>query len=235
MKLDETFLPVGFGPDPQPAADTVRLGGIQPRSMVAGPGVRSVVWVAGCHRRCPGCIKPEWFDFASGRPMATETLLAILLAVAGTDGVTFSGGEPFEQAAALAVLAQRLRAAGRTILVYTGYRHEVLRDGGVTAHRDLLAATDILIDGEYRAEVGGAGAWRGSANQRVLPLSPEGRRALESDTATGVARSDVQVEVKDGALRVSGCPDPGFRRRLERELASRGVIVSTGDGGRHGE
>ena len=136
--------------------------------------------------------------------MATETLVAILLAVSGTDGVTFSGGEPFEQAAALAVLAQRLRAAGRTILVYTGYRHEVLRDGGVTAHRDLLAATDILIDGEYRAEVGGAGAWRGSANQRVLPLSPEGRRALESDTATGVARSDVQVEEPREDLATEG-------------------------------
>jgi anaerobic ribonucleoside-triphosphate reductase activating protein len=234
MRLDETFLPIGFVPAPQPNADTVRIGGLQPRSMVAGPGVRSVVWVAGCHRRCPGCIKPEWFDFAAGRSIATETLGAVLLGVAGSDGVTFSGGEPFEQAAALAVLARRLREAGRTILVYTGYRHEVLCDGGVPAHLALLAATDILIDGEYRADVGGAGAWRGSANQRVLPLSPEGRRALEADMATGVPRGDVQVEVKDGGVRVTGCPDPGFMRRFERELAARGVIMSTGDGGEYG-
>lgn len=230
MRLDDTFLPLGFVAGPQPAAGIVRVADVQPRSRVAGPGVRSVVWVAGCHRRCPGCIKPEWFDFTAGRPMAVETIAELLLGVAGTDGVSFSGGEPFEQAAALAVLARRLRASGRTVLVYTGYRHEVLRDGVVPAHRELLEATDILIDGEYRADVGGAGGWRGSANQRVLSLSPEGHRALQADSAMGLPRRDVQVEVTEEKLRVTGCPDPGFMQRLVDELSSRGIILSTGGG-----
>ena len=66
MILDETFMPFGTRPSPASDAATLQVGAIQTRSHVAGPGVRSVVWVAGCHRRCPGCLKPDLFDFRAG-------------------------------------------------------------------------------------------------------------------------------------------------------------------------
>jgi anaerobic ribonucleoside-triphosphate reductase activating protein len=232
MKFDETFLPIGFLPPESPPADALRVADLQHRSWAAGPGVRSVVWVAGCHRRCPGCLKPEWFDFSAGRLMPVGQLVEMLDSVEETSGVTFSGGEPFEQAPAMATLARLVRATGRNVLVYTGYRHEFLRDSGTEAHRDLLAVTDILIDGEYRAELGGAGAWRGSINQRVLALSADGSRVLEAEAANGTPRNDVQVVIDGGGLRVTGCPAPGFMRRLTEQLASRGVVLggSGGDG-----
>lgn len=235
MNFDETFLPIGFTPPEAFPADTLRVADVQARSLAAGPGLRTVVWVAGCHRRCPGCLKPEWFDFAAGRLIAAEHLVEMLGADKETNGVTFSGGEPFEQAPALARIARLVRATGRNVLVYTGYRYEFLRDSGTEAHRHLLAVTDILIEGEYRADLGGAGAWRGSINQRVLVLSSEGSRVLEAEAANGTPRNDVQVVIDGVGLRVTGCPAPGFMRRFTEQLASRGVVLGGSGGDRHDE
>lgn len=223
MRLDATFLPIGHVPGCFPAADSVRVADFQQWSRVAGPGVRSVLWVAGCHRRCPGCIKPEWFDFDAGKSVLVSDAHDMLTGVSGTDGVSFSGGEPFEQAPALASLAGMVRASGRNVLVYTGYRYEFLVASDVAAFRDLLAVTDILVEGEYRAEVGGAGRWRGSSNQRVMPLTVEGRRALAEESAAGATPGDVQIVFEHDALRITGCPDVDFMKRISKELAVRGI------------
>src|SRR5688572_7949583 len=126
MKLDDTFHLVGAS-TPEQRLDVIRLGAFQPRSFVAGPGERAVVWVAGCNRRCPHCMKPELFSFDAGKLVGVEDLAARVLAVPGLTGVSFSGGEPFEQSAALGNLSRRLKAQGLTILVYSGYRLEALQ------------------------------------------------------------------------------------------------------------
>ncbi len=229
MILDETFMPKGKRPTPVSDAATLQVGAIQSRSHVAGPGVRSVVWVAGCHRRCPGCLKPDLFDFHAGERMDVEVLFRRLVAVDGVTGVTFSGGEPFEQPAALAALASRLRSIGRDVLVYTGYRHENLDRDGNEGVRRLLAETDILVDGEYRADLVNPGRWRGSANQRIVPLTETGRR-LVAAAAAGPALEEIQVSCDGARVRVSGCPDRGFFSDWAIEMAKRGVVVAPGAG-----
>lgn len=226
MRLDETFMPEGIRPAPVADAATLQVGAIQSRSHVAGPGVRSVVWVAGCHRRCPGCLKPDLFDFHAGERMDVDVLFRRLAAVDGVTGVTFSGGEPFEQPAALAALASRLRSIGRDVLVYTGYRHENLEREGDDGIRRLLAETDILVDGEYRAGLVNPGRWRGSANQRVLPLTSAGRR-LTAPAFAGPALEEIQVSFDGARVRVSGCPDRSFFEHWAAELSRRGVVVSS--------
>src|SRR4051812_13864478 len=107
---DETYLPFGAVAPPA-CSDQVRVGSFQERSLVAGPGDRAVLWVAGCLRRCPRCIKPELFDFAAGRFIEIDRLVDRILGVHALkrlDGVTFSGGEPFEQAEPLGRLARLL-------------------------------------------------------------------------------------------------------------------------------
>jgi anaerobic ribonucleoside-triphosphate reductase activating protein len=225
MILDETFMPAGTQPSPISDAATMQVGAIQARSHVAGPGVRSVVWVAGCHRRCPGCLKPDLFDFRAGERMDIEAVFRRLAAVDGVTGVTFSGGEPFEQPAALAALASRLHRIGRDVLVYTGYRHETLERYGDAGIARLLAETDILIDGEYRADLVNPGRWRGSANQRVLPLTEKGR-LLTAGAFAGQALEEIQVSFDGARVRVSGCPDRSFFEHWAAELSRRGIVVS---------
>src|SRR3954471_19763916 len=153
MKLDETFLPIDAKAPPQ-RDEIIQLGAFEPRSFVAGPGERAVLWVSGCLRRCPGCMKPDLFAFDAGEAMTVQAVAARILKIHHLDGVTFSGGEPFEQSSALARLAQCLKLRGMSILVYTGYtlaalQREPQRFG------PLLDQTDLLIDGEYRRELPG--------------------------------------------------------------------------------
>lgn len=221
LHLDQTFLPVGaVAPTGRP--DMIRLAGFQARSIVAGPGQRAVVWVAGCLRRCPGCMKPEFFSFDAGKSVAVEELAARILAIPGLQGVTYSGGEPFEQAAALANLSRILKRSGLAVLIYSGYRIEALR---ATPERfgALLDEADLLIDGEYRRDEGGPQRWRGSENQRIHPLSARGLADIGSSHFPDCLTQEVQLSIEGELLRLSGFPDIDIERKLSERLASRGI------------
>ncbi|MCL6560762.1 MAG: radical SAM protein, partial [Firmicutes bacterium] len=127
----------------------LRIAGVVRESVVDGPGLRYVVFAQGCPHRCPGCHNPETWDPAGGYEILLEELFADIILNPLLAGVTFSGGEPFLQAASFAALGVILREKGFNVVTYTGYTfEELLRmpDEGV---QDLLAATDILIDGPF--------------------------------------------------------------------------------------
>ena len=96
-------------------------------------------------------------------------------------GVTFSGGEPFAQAAGFAKLARLLRTAGKEVASYSGYTFEALLEG-TDDQRALLENIDVLIDGPFlQAEKTLEIPFRGSRNQRILdvPKSLAAGRAVE--------------------------------------------------------
>ena len=91
-------------------------------------------------------------------------------------GVTFSGGEPFSQAAGYAKLARLLKAKGYEVASYSGYTFEALMHG-TADQRELLGQLDVLIDGPFLlAERSLELNFRGSRNQRVLNV-PESLKA----------------------------------------------------------
>jgi len=153
----------------------IRVAGIEKESVVDGPGLRFVLFVQGCTRHCTGCHNPDTWDFDGGQEMDTGEILDQFGEGGLIRGITLSGGEPFEQAGACALLAGQIRALGRDIVTYTGYTFEELQDRS-SADLDvkrLLEATDILVDGPFIAE---ERDWdlpfRGSRNQRLI-LVPE--------------------------------------------------------------
>ncbi len=151
----------------------LRIAGYNPESIVDGPGVRFTLFLQGCPLACPGCQNPETRDPAGGREMAAEKILALIRGASHLDGVTFSGGEPFYQAAALAELAVEICRLGLSLVLYSGYTWEELmaRAGRDRAVQRLLVAGDILIDGPYReAERDLSLPFRNSRNQRLLDL-----------------------------------------------------------------
>jgi anaerobic ribonucleoside-triphosphate reductase activating protein len=196
---------------------SLRVGRIEHDVTVLGPGVRSVVWVAGCGLGCQGCITPELWDSAGGEQISAEAL-ADELAQRAVDGITWSGGEPFEQAAAIAAICCHIRARRPAIslMAYSGFKRAVLqrrRDAGCV---ELLAALDLLVDGRYVRARHAPLRWRGSSNQTIHDLS--GRHA--DDLAAPDAPAGMHRHLtSDGELRFTGVPPvPDFRDRLAAAL-----------------
>ena len=147
----------------------IRLAGIEPESIVDGPGIRFTVFVQGCVHGCPACHNPATHDFDGGTASATGQILAELDKRPYLSGVTLSGGEPFCQAEAMAALARGIKARGKHLLAYTGFTFEQLLASGDPFVMPLLAQLDLLVDGRFDlAQKSLTLRFRGSANQRIL-------------------------------------------------------------------
>lgn len=177
-----------------------------PRSRANGPGLRSVLWVQGCPFRCAGCFNPDFLPFAGGRVLAPRDVADWMLSESETEGVTFSGGEPFAQAGALAEVAERVRAAGKGVLVFTGYDAIELRSSRNPGFRRLLHAADLLVAGRYRSGMPGRHPLLASANQELVLLTERYRGAGFG----GRRRTEFRIAAS-GAITVSGFPDARWR------------------------
>ena len=189
--------------------DCLHIAAYLPRSRANGPELRSVLWVQGCPFRCAGCFNPDFLPFASGRSgrkVATRDVADWMLTESETEGVTFSGGEPFAQAGALAEVAERVRAAGKGVLVFTGYDAIELRSSRNPGFRRLLQAADLLVAGRYRGEMPGRHPLLASANQELVFLTDRYRRA-----DFGLRRRTEFRIAAGGAITVSGFPDAAWR------------------------
>lgn len=151
----------------------LRVAGIVAESVVDGPGIRYAIFTQGCRHGCQGCQNPQTHDFEGGYMVDTDDLYHEMMADPLIKGVTFSGGDPFEQPAPLAELAAKVHAAGRDVIAYTGYTYEQLlaKAAAEPAVMALLRDTDVLIDGRFvREQLDLELKFRGSTNQRVIDV-----------------------------------------------------------------
>ncbi len=148
----------------------LQLSGTANDSIVDGPGLRFTIFVQGCPHHCKGCHNPQTHPFDGGTASDTDELLEKIKSNPLLDGVTFSGGEPFCQAKALAALGREIKSLGLDIITFTGYTFEELYDRRTEdGIGELLEVTDLLVDGRFIIE---EKSWqlrfRGSRNQRVI-------------------------------------------------------------------
>lgn len=147
----------------------IRIAGKVDESIVDGPGFRYAVFTQGCRHHCPGCHNPETHDFEGGFPADCRELLEEMADNPLLDGLTLSGGDPFEQVPASAFLARGARALGLNVWVYSGYTFEQLYRRPDC--RELLTACDVLVDGPFvLAQRTLELRFRGSRNQRLIDL-----------------------------------------------------------------
>lgn len=183
-------------------AGYLNIMGYVDESEVNGPGCRAVIWVQGCLRECPGCFNTASWSFEMNQLMSIETLAHKILSNPRHEGVTFSGGEPFWQAPALAQLARQVKAAGLNVMSFTGFTLEQLHSPYAPAGvEDLLAQLDILIDGPYieSLAVNRPDSLVSSSNQQVHVFNPE-----LSDRLTW-ASDQMEIHVlKDGSRIITG-------------------------------
>jgi anaerobic ribonucleoside-triphosphate reductase activating protein len=102
-------------------AEEVRIAGIIRESIVDGPGIRFVVFAQGCKHRCEGCHNPQTHDFSQGKLVEIDRIIKEMKKNPLLDGITLSGGEPFEQPEVFGELARRCKELGYHVMVYTGY------------------------------------------------------------------------------------------------------------------
>ena len=155
----------------------IRLSGpLEHDNIVNGPGLRAVLWTQGCYRHCEGCQNPETWDFSGGFEVDTEEIKSRLREFKGQSGITFCGGEPFEQPEACKEIADFCRKElGWNIWSFSGYTYEQLKDAG-GAKWAFLKSLDALIDGPFiLAERDLTLKFRGSRNQRILHLDNNGK------------------------------------------------------------
>ncbi len=149
---------------------TLQVAGFLEHSNVNGEGFRSVLFLSGCYHACPGCHNQEMQAFDYGDTLDNSVILHKLIKNKPLiDGVTFSGGEPFEQCESLIELAKSVKEEGLSIWCYTGYTYDALRKD--PQKEPLLHYIDVLIDGPYIEALKDEHLlYRGSSNQRILEL-----------------------------------------------------------------
>ena len=176
----------------------VRLHSIELASRANGPGLRAVLWFQGCTLGCPGCFNPLTHDSATGIVTDTAALAARVLSRPNDiEGLSISGGEPFQQPEALLDLLTLLDGSGLSRLVFSGYTLREIEAQPLGPA--ILAHLDVLIAGRYVATRHDGHALLGSSNQRIHLLTP---RHQLSDFAT-VPGTEVILHT-DGSITFTG-------------------------------
>ena len=210
----------------------LQVAQIVPSTEAEGPGRRFALWFQGCPLRCPGCCNPEFIPFQGGEAMSLADVVRMLdeASFRGAKGDSRLSlrertlaprnaadrdrrlqrpgirhhpprREPLAHAEGRG-LAREARARGLTVMVFTGYLLEDARGMG-PAVNDLLAHTDILVDGPYVRELPDtARRWIGSTNQRIHFLTDRYR----ADDPCWKERNTLEIRVRDGEISVNGFP-----------------------------
>ncbi len=127
---------------------------------VDGPGIRYVLFMAGCPLRCRYCHNPDTWHMHDGTRTTAGEVLDDIAATAGflrhgRGGVTLSGGEPLVQPEFAATILRGCKAMGlHTALDTSGFL-------GAHADDHLLADVDLVLldikafrESTYRALTG---------------------------------------------------------------------------------
>jgi anaerobic ribonucleoside-triphosphate reductase activating protein len=188
---------------------SLHVAQIIPCTEAEGPGRRFALWFQGCPLRCPGCCNPEMLPFAGGQVVLIGEVLEQIRQArdsSGVEGITLLGGEPMAHAGSAAELARETQMLSLSVMVFSGYTLEQIRTLPEPAVSDLLAHTDILVDGPYVRELSETQRrWIGSRNQRIHFLT--GRYRVEDPCWQ--KPNTLEIRLKGNEILVNGFPAQG--------------------------
>ena len=180
----------------------MRVNRIIEKTYAEGPGTRMCIYVQGCSHACKGCFAEKLWDYSGGYEISEGEITEKLKALsAELDGVTFLGGEPFDKAQPLGVIAAEAQKLGLNVITFTGYTYEELLGADREDYNSLISNTDLLIDGEFKEELlDYSRPMAGSSNQRFIYLSDKISSA-EIDSYKN--RFEVRTD-KNGNIQING-------------------------------
>ncbi|MCZ4096918.1 MULTISPECIES: 4Fe-4S single cluster domain-containing protein [Streptomyces] len=195
---------------------------------VLGHGVRAGVWVQGCTLACPGCMSRDTWEPEPDSEVEVGAVLDWVSRLPGPlDGITVSGGEPFQQSGPLTELLAGLKELAASsavrcdLLVFSGYAWAGLRDGA--RHQAALALCDAVVTGPYVARRNTGSPLRGSDNQQVVTLTPLGHERYGPAALAHYAQRRIQATTNGSELRMIGIPQSGDLARWKAAAEAKGV------------
>lgn len=155
-----------------------------------GPGNRLVIWTAGCSKHCYHCSNPELWEAEPEKNIDVPTLVKMIRAAIGDNdvqGITVTGGDPFEQYEELLDMLEDLQGVSKDIAVYTGYTiEELYKNLSADEMERVRRFVAVLIDGRYVEELNDDNCvLRGSTNQKIYFFNEEVRDKYEQYMKNG--------------------------------------------------
>jgi anaerobic ribonucleoside-triphosphate reductase activating protein len=197
------------------------LHALIPASRANGPGLRAVVFFQGCKLHCVGCFNSQTHPFHGGHIKVEAVVQDVLRAHQEhtLEGITFSGGEPMQQADSLLRLIKGLRqqAPGLSFGMFSGYaEHELAKgqywiwaNGSSEQHRKRLwqcirGCLDFAILGRFIQAQPGNMPLRTSRNQVLRLFS---HRYITGDFSQQLTEISIH---EGGQVEVTGFPTLGL-------------------------
>ena len=179
---------------------------------VLGPGERVGLWTQGCSIKCKGCMSKHTWAFDKKKEMNIKTLIDKLKSY-NCNRLTISGGEPFDQPEAFFELLKAIRNIFTDILVYTGYRMEIIQE----KFKEHLKFIDVLVDGEFIDGLESDLIYKGSQNQRIFVLN-NNLLNIYKDWMSKKKEKILQIVEKENGIYIIGIPYQEDIRRLMHEI-----------------
>jgi len=184
------------------------------------------IWFQGCSIRCPGCISADTWAKCEPDISVSELIDSVADWFGQSDGVTISGGEPFEQPEGLEELLRAVRSKwDSNTLVYSGLSFNELQDFPLMK----FGLIDALISEQYLQDVGQTKPLRGSDNQKLNLLTERGHQLFgrfENSTNQFCKSLDVMFDA-DGVVWFAGIPRRGDIKKLQEILVDQGNLITT--------
>lgn len=178
----------------------IRIHKILKQTKVEGPNSRYCIWFQGCSRHCKGCWAQATWTHNGGKVFDTQEIINDILNTPDIEGVTFLGGEPFEQPEALLEIASKIHNAGLSVLCFTGGKIEEIQK----THSEILKHIDLLIDGEFdENKKDFSRPWVGSSNQQYHFLTDRYNENILTEYQNKV---EINIQ-KNGIIFINGMGD----------------------------
>lgn len=194
-----------------------------------GPGKRGLIHFQGCSLGCVGCFNPQSHTFNQKQEMDLDIIQKWILSLKDVEGITFSGGEPIQQAPYLYALVTFIKEhrPELTIGMYTGYSTKELESGNFkwkSAYdaewvrgskqlwQEIKKHLDFAITGRYNQQMACHDEpLRGSRNQEVCFYTSKYK---QEDLPQQIAEVNVG---EDGLIQVTGYPTEGFLNEIAKQ------------------
>ncbi len=137
-----------------------------------GVGIRTTLFVSGCHFNCPGCFNKEYQDYNYGNEFTEEEMQKFIDLGNNKNiaGYSFLGGEPLDQInddTLLKTVKAIKEQTDKNIWMWTGHTYENLNE----KQKEIVKYVDVLVDGQFiEAKKNMKLAFRGSENQRIIDV-----------------------------------------------------------------
>ena len=177
-----------------------RVYHILKNTKVEGPYSRYCIWFQGCSKRCKGCWAKATWDFKKGIEYDTEDVIKDILKTKNIEGVTFLGGEPFEQYEALLEISKAANKNNLGIVCFTGRVYSEIKE----KFPEILNYIDLLIDGEFQEDKKDfSRAWVGSSNQNYHFITDRYNESMVKQY-----KNKIEINIKkNGHMFINGMGD----------------------------